>query len=106
MSGVAAAATTQSERRLPGGAWLRGLRTLWTHWDVLAASAPALAADAARLAECRALGAPDFSVVSREAWEAVWRFAHSHPPLRRLYLDGKTYPDHHTGGMLLEPWEG
>lgn len=93
-------------RALPGGAWLHGLRTLWTQWNVLVASAPALRADAARLAECRALGPPDRTLVSREAWAAFWAFAQEHPPLRRLHLDGKTYSDCRNGGDYFEPWGG
>lgn len=90
---------------LPGGAWLRRLRTLWTQWDVLAESAPVLAADATALAECRTLGLVDSQAVSRQAWDAFWHFAREHPPLRRLYLDGQTYLD---GGMYSgdRPWNG
>lgn len=95
-----------AERPLPGGAWLRSLRMLWTHWDVLAASAPVLATDAARLSESCALGPPDCHLVSHETWAAFWEFARDHPPLQILHLDGKTYPDSHNGGMQLEPWEG
>lgn len=103
---IAVAPAPLGERSLPGGAWLRGLSTLWTHWDVLIQSAPALAADALALAECRALGLIDCQVVSHEAWDAFWQFAREHPPLQRLYLDGKIYADLHNGGVQLEPWDG
>lgn len=97
--------TTAGQQPLPGGAWLRRLRTIWTHWHILAASAEVLSADAASLEECRALGAADYRVVSSWAWDSFWAFAAEHPPLRRLSLDGQVCSEALLG-YSDELWQG
>ena len=67
------------KRSLPSRPWPRSLRSLCTHWHILANSSSALTA-AERLEYLCMGDIPDANLTEAEAWGSLWGWAERHPP--------------------------